>query len=91
VPVNISAARSLLARLRLGALPRPGDARRKATEALAIATRNEAALQALGQLMADAVTEQPGTTYTDPVVARIQARRRRIEASGLQLVGGSRR
>jgi hypothetical protein len=71
------------------ALPRPGDdASRKAAEALAIATRSEAALVVLGQLMAAQASEMPGTTYTDPVVARIQARRRRIAESGLRLVSG---
>jgi hypothetical protein len=70
--------------------PGCAEARRKATEALGIATQVEAALVALGQLMAARASEMPGTTYTDPVVARIQARRRRIAASGLRLVSGER-
>jgi hypothetical protein len=76
-------------RLRVSGLPRPGDARRKATEALAVATRNEAALQALGRLMAARAGEQPDTSYTDPKAARIQARRKRIAESGLTLIQGS--
>jgi hypothetical protein len=69
--------------------PACGDARRKATEALAIATRNEAALVALARLVADTADDGPGTTRADPAAARIQARRRRIAASGLRLVGGT--
>jgi hypothetical protein len=68
--------------------PGCAEAARKATEALAIATRSAAALVALGRLMADAADDHPGTTWSDPAVARIQARRRRISASGYRLISG---
>jgi len=75
-------------RLRLSGLPRPGDTRRKAALALATATRAEAAAQATIQLLRAAGSEPPDTTYADPVVTRIQARRRRIADSGLTLIRG---
>jgi hypothetical protein len=77
-----------IARLRLHGLPRPGDARRKAREALATASRTEAAVQALCQMMAAGSSEPPEATYSDPVVARIQARRKRIADSGFRLIDG---
>ena len=78
----------IMTRLRYSGLPRPGDARRKAAEALAVASRAEAAAQATIQLLRAAGSESPDATYADPVVARIQARRQRIAESGFRLIKG---
>jgi hypothetical protein len=69
-----------------------------ASRSLTIASRDEAALVALGQLIAARASEWPAeaATGTDPVAAqiearrqRIEARRQRIEASGFRLIQGT--
>jgi lipoate synthase len=74
--------------LRIIAGWRPGSTRRRAREALAAALRAEQLAHVLVQVVTADGSEQAGASYADPVVARIQARRRRIEASGLVLHRG---
>jgi hypothetical protein len=68
---------------------RPGETRRRLAAAEAAAARAEAHAQALSktlQAIAAELTPVTGATFTDPAVARIQARRQRIAASSLTLV-----
>jgi hypothetical protein len=60
-----------------------------ASEALALARALETGLEVA--LRAAALDDEPGAgtaSYTDPVAARVQARKRRIEKSGFRLIAG---
>jgi hypothetical protein len=66
-------------------IPRPGQTRRRLIVAEARAQALSDAILSLGSL---AAASGPSATFTDPAVARIQARRQRIAESGLRVVQG---